>query len=151
MLKTVQSDFDNAFLCIDKNNNGKIDNGKELFGDQNGAATGFEELSKYDDNNDGKITKDDKSFEKLLLWCDMNKNGLTDTGELKTLDEALVTELSTSFTEQRDKNGNLLEDKYGNTTGLVGQFKMLVEEIIDGVKTLVEKVRLMIDVLFNTL
>ena len=77
-------------------------------------STGFEELSKYDENNDGKITKDDKSFEKLLLWCDMNKNGLTDEGELKTLDEAMVTELSTGFEKQYDENGNLLEDEHGN-------------------------------------
>ena len=130
---------------------GKIDNGKELFGDQNGASTGFEELSKYDDNNDGLITKDDASFEKLQLWCDMNKNGITDNGELKKLAEAGITELSTSVTAQYDENGNLLEDQHGNTIGLVGYFKMLAEQVVDGVKTLVETVRTMIDVLFNTI
>ena len=81
----------------------------------------------------------------------MNKNGITDEGELKSLTEAGITELSTSVTAQYDENGNLKEDEHGNTIGLVGYFKMLVEEIVDGVKNLVETVRTMIDVLFNTI
>jgi hypothetical protein len=56
-----------AFLALDKNNNGRIDNGSELFGDQNGAAHGFDELSKYDDNQDGVIDKQDAIFEDLRL------------------------------------------------------------------------------------
>ena len=80
----------------------------------------------------------------------MNKNGLTDEGELRSLHEMNVIELSTSFEEKYDENGYLLEDEHGNAIGLVGQFKMLVEEIIDGIVQLVEKIRTMIDVLFNT-
>jgi hypothetical protein len=56
-----------AFLALDKNNNGHIDNGSELFGDQNGAAHGFDELAKYDDNQDGVIDKNDAVFEDLRL------------------------------------------------------------------------------------
>jgi hypothetical protein len=56
-----------AFLALDKNNNGRIDNGTELFGDQNGAAHGFDELAKYDDNQDGVIDKKDAVFEDLRL------------------------------------------------------------------------------------
>ncbi len=46
---------DDALLALDRNNNGRIDDGRELFGDQNGAANGFAELGKYDDNGDGRI------------------------------------------------------------------------------------------------
>ncbi len=57
-----------AFLALDKNNNGRIDNGKELFGDQNGAANGYEELRKYDDNHDNRIDSNDAVYERLRLF-----------------------------------------------------------------------------------
>lgn len=56
------------FLALDKNYNGKIDDGTELFGDQNGAENGFEELKKYDSNNDGVIDSNDPVFERLRLF-----------------------------------------------------------------------------------
>ncbi|MCR4881607.1 MAG: hypothetical protein K6A44_06625 [bacterium] len=120
---TEQTEFDDAFLCIDKNENGQIDDGSELFGEQQGegAITGMDELAKYDINHDKKITKEDPIFENLLLWVDFNKNALVDyidcgddpdnalcqedanafcnehgcTSEIKTLDDMHVTELST--------------------------------------------------------
>ncbi len=58
---------DDYFLAIDWNNNGLIDSGKELFGDQWGAINGFEELAQYDSNNDKQIDKDDAIFKQLLL------------------------------------------------------------------------------------
>ena len=152
MLMMAPPIYDCYKYIIDKNDD--ILTRKVIFMSPSGAVFNqkkAEELSKYDDNNDSLITKDDASFKKLQLWCDMNKNGITDEGELKSLTEAGITELSTSVTAQYDENGNLLEDKHGNTIGLVGYFKMLVEQVVDGVKTLVETVRTMIDVLFNTI
>ncbi|WXL27103.1 hypothetical protein WG219_06520 [Ectopseudomonas mendocina] len=58
---------DDAMLALDRNGNGRIDDGRELFGDQNGAANGFAELSKYDDNHDGRIDALDAIFERLSL------------------------------------------------------------------------------------
>jgi hypothetical protein len=58
---------DDALLALDRNGNGRIDDGRELFGDQNGAANGFAELSKYDDNGDGRIDRQDAIFERLSL------------------------------------------------------------------------------------
>ncbi|MBB1520018.1 hypothetical protein [Aquipseudomonas guryensis] len=58
---------DDALLALDRNGNGRIDDGRELFGDQNGAANGFTELSKYDDNRDGRIDAQDAIFERLSL------------------------------------------------------------------------------------
>jgi len=57
----------NAFLALDKNSNGLIDDGSELFGDTRGAADGFADLAQYDSNFDGQINADDKVFEHLLL------------------------------------------------------------------------------------
>lgn len=72
-----------AFLTIDKNNNGQIDNASELFG--NAQESGFEELSKYDDNKDFRIDSRDKIFHKILIWCDLNQDGFTTKEELNNL------------------------------------------------------------------
>lgn len=67
-----------AFLAYDKNGNGLIDNGKELFGDQNGQQHGFAELARYDDNLDGKINAQDAIYKELkLLTINNNKQQLT--------------------------------------------------------------------------
>ncbi len=58
---------DDAFLAIDSNNNGLIDDGSELFGDQSGHANGFVNLASYDDNHDGKIDGNDQIFNSLLM------------------------------------------------------------------------------------
>lgn len=76
-----------AFLAFDRNGNGRIDSGLELFGDQHGAANGLEELAKFDTNGDGIISALDADFSKLLLFKD-NGNGITEEGELITLAEA---------------------------------------------------------------
>lgn len=58
---------DDALLALDRNGNGRIDDGRELFGDQHGAANGFAELAKFDDNGDGRIDARDAVFERLSL------------------------------------------------------------------------------------
>ncbi len=66
--KTSFVSGNDAFLALDGNNNGRIDNGKELFGDQNGAANGYDELSKHDSNKDNIIDDKDPVFERLRLF-----------------------------------------------------------------------------------
>lgn len=76
-----------AFLALDRNGNGIIDSGRELFGDQNGAANGFEELRMLDSNRDGVVDANDEAFDQLLLFRD-NGNGITEPGELISLRDA---------------------------------------------------------------
>lgn len=85
-----------AFLAIDRNGNGLIDSGKELFGDQNGARNGYEELAKLDTNGDGVINAKDKAFDQLKLFRD-NGNGITEEGELISLAEAGIKEISLRY------------------------------------------------------
>lgn len=56
-----------AFLALDRNGDGAIGSGLELFGDQHGAANGFEELRKFDTNQDGLIDRGDPVFGELRL------------------------------------------------------------------------------------
>ncbi|UZT77242.1 hypothetical protein OF113_19755 [Ectopseudomonas chengduensis] len=58
---------DDALLALDRNGNGRIDDGRELFGDQHGAANGFAELARFDDNGDGRIDAADAVFDQLRL------------------------------------------------------------------------------------
>jgi hypothetical protein len=93
---TVTSD--DMFLAMDRNGNGKIDNGRELFGDQNGARDGFAELRKLDDNQDNRIDNRDRDFKKLRLF---NGHGL------KNLDSAGITAISlVAQTVFQQINGN---------------------------------------------
>ena len=76
---------DDYLLALDKNNNKKIDSGKELFGQANGFNDGILELQSYDANNDGFINALDPVFAELVL--------INDSGAL-TISEAGVSEIS---------------------------------------------------------
>jgi hypothetical protein len=66
-----------AFLALDRNSNGRIDSGLELFGDQHGAADGYAELAKFDANGDERIDAADPVFSRLqLLFGDGTLTGL---------------------------------------------------------------------------
>lgn len=58
--------YGSGFLALDKNENGKIDDGGELFGTRSGD--GFRDLSAYDDDENGWIDENDKIFDKLRIW-----------------------------------------------------------------------------------
>lgn len=71
-----------AYLALDKNGNGRIDNGRELFGAISGD--GFAELAAYDVDGNGFIDSADPVFKDLRLWIPDEKGG----GELLSLEEA---------------------------------------------------------------
>ncbi|GMV98983.1 MAG: hypothetical protein AMXMBFR84_01230 [Candidatus Hydrogenedentota bacterium] len=98
-----------AFLALDRNGNGTIDDGTELFGDQRGAAHGFEELRKLDSNNDGRIDRNDEKYGDLRLWRD-DGDGSTEEGELISLKDAGVSTIDLGYTNINEKTsgGNRL-------------------------------------------
>jgi hypothetical protein len=55
-----------GFIALDKNNDGKINNGSELFGAKSGD--GFKELAAYDQDKNGWIDENDAVFEQLKVW-----------------------------------------------------------------------------------
>jgi hypothetical protein len=97
-----------AFLAVDANGNGQIDNISELFGGNN-QGDGFAKLSSFDSNGDGVVDANDARFGELLVWQDLNGNHQSDAGELRSLLEAGVVSLKLDFVELPavDANGNL--------------------------------------------
>jgi hypothetical protein len=123
---------DDGLLVMDRNGNGVIDNGRELFGDQTlladetRAADGFMALTDIDSNEDGIIDANDTQFADLRIWRDLNQDGLSQENELFTLADLEIASLSTaSEAVNQNLNGNVLSStgsytKSDGTEGVTG-------------------------------
>lgn len=122
---------DDGFLVYDKNNDGIINNGGELFGDftrfANGtlARDGFDALRTVDINNDGVINVTDTSFNSLKIWRDINQDGQSQANELFSLSTLNISAINLTKTTNNQSltNGNQLLDTgiYTKTNGSTGR------------------------------
>ena len=123
---------DDGLLVYDRNGDGVVNNGSELFGDntplKNGerAANGYQALAELDDNGDGKVDAADSAFAKLRVWRDLNQDGISQEGELLTLNEAKVKalNLANKNTDRDLGNGNSLAEE-GTYTDSDGNEKQM--------------------------
>lgn len=103
--KTAWIGTEDGFLALDRNGNGTIDDGGELFGDQVDlgegrlSSSGFEALTGLDDNEDMLIDEQDDCYNKLLVWVDSNHNGYSEEDELKSLSYYEIKEIQLNHTE----------------------------------------------------
>lgn len=101
---------DDSFLCIDHNQNGKIDVPSDLLGGATGPPNGFAFLSAMDGiassgrperlsdrRPDGRIDKNDAVYERLIVWTDTNHNGRSEEDELQSLAHAGILQLASGY------------------------------------------------------
>ena len=125
------ADEDDGVLVWDRNNDGVINDGSELFGNNtilangNKAEHGFAALADLDDNGDGVIDASDTAWTELrvMRWADDNGNGIKDDGEesLVTLDSLNIESLNTGFTNSNhvDSSGNEHRQEGGYTKTVI--------------------------------
>ncbi|MBN2653557.1 MAG: hypothetical protein JXR79_00375 [Nitrospirae bacterium] len=112
--QTGWASSDDGLLVMDRNNDGIINDGKELFGnstilgDGTKASNGFEALAELDTNADGKVDASDAAFSQLKVWQDLDGDGYSTADELKTLGEVGIKSINTGYTDAAvtDANGN---------------------------------------------
>ncbi|MCO4785613.1 hypothetical protein [Marinomonas atlantica] len=109
---------DSAFLAVDKNGNGSIDDGNELFGPRSGS--GFADLAKYDDNQDGLIDSLDDVWQELVL-VQRDESG---NESLLSLKDVGIS----AFVLERTSSPFSLFDDQGEQTGIVRETGLYVRD-----------------------
>ena len=132
--KTAWIGKEEGFLVLDRNGDGEITDGGELFGDrvelENGliSVSGFQALSELDDNKDGMVDSNDSMWNQLRVWIDKDQNGVSE-GELKTLEELGIISISLNVFKDAnvDSETGTMEAEYAMVTFADGTQRKISE------------------------
>ena len=107
-----------GYLALDKNGDGVINDGSELFGTKNGD--GFADLAQYDEDGNGWIDENDSIWSKLKIWCkDENGNDVLYKLSDKGVGAICLQNVSTDFTLQGDRNAQDGTTSANATNGMI--------------------------------
>ena len=108
----VSTDWPTApWLALDRDGDGFIRSGAELFGSATKMHTGsfadngFAALAELDDDRDGRITSADPVFGELVLWRDADDDRVGAYGELRPLAESGIVSIDLGFSRRADCDG----------------------------------------------
>ena len=128
-----------GLLAYDKNGDGIINGGNELFGDRtlmkDGrtlASSGFTALAEYDDNKDGKIDGNDAIYTLLRIWQDSDGDGIASAGELKQLVDLGIVSIGLSYNNTGVTDGaNNIQVRTGTFTLADGSSRAVGEYLLN--------------------
>jgi hypothetical protein len=123
---TAWAGADDGMLVWDRNGNGLIDSGRELFGDEtilaNGpnagkkAANGFAALADLDSNLNGKFDALDSQYANLRIWRDLNQDGISQANELQSLQATGVQSIILTSSSANTNYGDAILAQSGSYT-----------------------------------
>ena len=128
-----------GLLAYDKNGDGIINGGNELFGDRTLmkdsktlASSGFTALAEYDDNKDGKIDSNDAIYTLLRIWQDSDGDGIASASELKQLVDLGIVSIGLSYNNTGVADGaNNIQVRTGTFTLADGSTRMTGEYLLN--------------------
>lgn len=103
-----------GFLALDRNEDGEINDGSELFGTSSGD--GFRDLARYDEDHNGWIDENDSVFERLRIWA-ADSSGEMNLYTLKEQDVGAIC-LRSADTEFNLRDGSMDVAARIRSTGL---------------------------------
>jgi len=139
-VKTGWASANDGLLVWDRNNDGKINDASELFGnhvlmnDGSISQHGFAALKDLDSNNDNIIDNKDDAFQNLSVWKDINQDGVNQENELFSLSELGIKSLNVNYldVEERLENGNIISqigsyEKIDGTSHAMGDVNFAID------------------------
>ena len=120
---------DDGILAIDRNGDGLINNMSEItfVQDSPGAMTDIEGLAAFDSNDDGVLDSNDDRWGDFVVWQDLNQDGISQSGELLSLEEAGISSIDLSPQE----NGEIFASSSDFADGTVSLLESNLSYYVD--------------------